>query len=99
MIPRKARRDAAEPEIVSVLKQCGFSVERISEPGKPDLLCGFRGQTFLVECKSGTKGYARHLNKNQQAFADSWRGSPVVILRDAQEAMDWACQVAVETAA
>lgn len=99
MIPRKAKRDAAEPEIVAALRKFGFSVERISEPGKPDLLCGFRGKTILVEVKSGSKGYARQLNKSQQIFADTWRGSPVVVLRSADEAIDFAARMAVETAA
>ena len=96
MIPRRAaKRDAAEPEVVSALRQCGFSVERMDKPC--DLLVGFRRRTFLVEVKSGSKGYGKRLNANQQAFSDVWRGSPVVILRSAQDAMDWAVQVASET--
>lgn len=89
------RRDEAEPEVVSTLKQCGFSVERIDRP--VDLLVGFRRRMWAVEVKSGSKGYGKRLNANQQAFADGWRGPDVVILRDAQEAMDWAVQVSVET--
>ena len=85
-----AKRDASEPEIVSALTQCGFSVERLDTP--VDLVVGFRGRTFLVECKSGN----RKLNGNQVDFVSRWRGSEVVILRDAQEAIDWAVQVASE---
>lgn len=85
------KRDASEPEIVSALLQCGFSVERLDRP--VDLLVGFRGRTFVVECKVDGK----KLNKNQSDFVAGWRGSEVVILRSAQEAIDWACQVAVET--
>lgn len=85
-----AKRDVVEPEIVSALQQCGFSVHRLDTP--VDLLVGFRGRTWLVECKSGHKGYAKSLNKNQQEFADVWRGSPVIVLRDAQEAIDWAVE-------
>jgi hypothetical protein len=85
------KRDISEPEIVSALTKCGFTVERLDTPC--DLLCGFRGRTFLVECKSGKK----KLNDNQERFISGWRGSDVVVLRNAQEAIDWAVQVAVET--
>lgn len=90
------RRDAAEPEIVSTLKQCGFSVFRMDQPA--DLLVGFRRRMWLVEAKTGHKGYGKSLNGNQQAFADVWRGPEIVILRDAQEAMDWAVMISQEAA-
>lgn len=86
------RRDAAEPEVVSTLQSCGFSVVRIDRP--VDLLVGFRRRMWAVEVKSSDKGYGKRLNTNQQAFADGWRGPDVVILRNAQEAMDWAVEVA-----
>lgn len=95
---RAAKRDVSEPEIVNTLMDAGFTVHRLNGVGVPDLLCGFRSRTWLVECKSSHKGYGKSLNPNQQRFADNWRGSPVVILRNGQEAMDWACQMAVETA-
>ena len=91
------KRDAAEPEVVSTLLQCGFSVERVDKP--VDLLVGFRGRMWPVEVKSGHTGYAKRLNKNQQEFADKWRGPAVVILRSAQDAMDWAVSVASGEAA
>lgn len=81
------KRDVSEPEIVSALTRCGFSVERLDRP--VDLLVGWRGRCFLVECKTGR----RKLNANQRDFTDTWRGPPVVILRDAQEAIDWAVQI------
>lgn len=84
------KRDASEPEIVSTLLQCGFSVERIDTP--VDLICGWRGRTFLVECKvEGAK-----LNKKQTDFAWRWRGQ-FVVLRSAQDAIEFAVQVAAET--
>jgi hypothetical protein len=89
------KRDAAEPEVVSTLIQCGFSVERIDRP--VDLLVGLRSRCWLIEVKSSDKGYGKRLNANQQAFADTWRGPDVVILRSAQDAMDWAVQMAAET--
>jgi hypothetical protein len=88
---RAAKRDAAEPEIVSTLQQCGFSVYRLDQP--VDLLVGHRGRNYLVEVKTGTKGYGKGLNENQQQFDDNWRGSRVVTLHSAQDAMDWAVAV------
>ena len=97
MIPRRAaKRDASEPEIVSALIQCGFSVERMDKP--TDLLVGFRRRCWLVECKSSDKGYGKDLNENQKQFAAKWRGPEIVILRSAQDAIDWAVQVASEAA-
>lgn len=87
---RAAKRDISEPEIVSTLEQCGFSVCRISQENVPDLLCGFRGRTYLIECKTG-KG---KLTVGQARFIEEWRGHPVQVLRDAQEAMDWAVEIA-----
>ena len=85
---RAAKRDISEPEIVSTLERCGFSVFRMDQP--VDLLVGFRGQTYLVECKTG-KG---KLTVGQAQFIEQWRGHPVQVLRDAQEAMDWAVEIA-----
>lgn len=95
-MPRhKAKRDVTEREIVKALEQCGFSVHRMDTP--VDLLVGFRGRCWLVECKSGDKGYGKALNQKQKDFDNTWRGPRVVILRSAQEAMDWAVEVASKT--
>lgn len=94
---RNPKRDTAEPEIVNALTQCGFSVYRLNTP--VDLLVGFRGKTWPVEVKSGHKGYGKALNEAQQKFADEWKGTPVVVLHDAQEAIDFAVSVAAGEAA
>jgi len=86
-----AKRDASEPEIFQVLRKFGFSIEPMDKP--VDALVGFRGRTFLVEIKTGRKGYGKALNKNQQEFADTWRGSQVVVLHDVQEATAWAVAI------
>lgn len=88
------KRDIAEPEVVKTLRKCGFSVERIDRP--VDLLVGVprTRRTYLVEVKTGK----RKLNENQREFVDVWRGSEIVTLRDAQEAMDWAVMVSQEAA-
>jgi len=90
------KRDLSEPEIVQTLEQCGFSVVRLDTP--VDLLVGFRGRCWLVECKSSDKGYGKTLNANQSEFDAGWRGPKIVILRSAQDAMDWAVEVASNTA-
>lgn len=87
MIRRKAKRDASEPEIVNALRASGAYVWRLDQP--VDLLIGFQDQMFIAECKTG-KG---KLNKNQIEFIEQWKGPPVVILRTAEDALDWLCEI------
>ena len=92
-MPRhNAKRDASEPAIVAVLERVGFSVYRLDRP--VDLLCGFRGRNYLVEVKTGTKGYAKGLNANQQSFAEDWRGSPVFTLHSVDDAVSFSQAIA-----
>lgn len=90
-----AKRDKSEPGIVKVLRQCGFSVELTDRP--TDALLGFRGVMWAAEFKTGRKGYGKSLNANQQAFADGWRGPPVVVLHDEQEALEWAMSISSQS--
>jgi hypothetical protein len=90
------KRDAVEREVFDALRDCGFSVEPLDRPC--DALVGYRRRMWLVECKTGDKGYGKALNANQQKFADNWRGPPIVILRSATDAIDWAVQVSQEAA-
>lgn len=87
-----AKRDRSESGIVKVLRQCGFCVELMDTP--VDALVSFRGRMWLVEIKTGRKGYGKALNANQQSFADRWKGPPIVILHDEQQALDWAVEMA-----
>lgn len=91
MARRNAKRDAAEPDIVKTLEAFGMSVFLLHEP--TDAIVGYRGITYVVEFKSGRKGYGAALNDNQQAFADAWRGSAVVTLHGVDDAVAWAQQV------
>jgi hypothetical protein len=88
------KRDTSESDVVKTLRKCGFSVERIDTP--VDLIVGVprTRRTYLVEVKTGK----RKFNENQRDFSDAWRGSEIVTLRDAQEAMDWAVMVSQEAA-
>ncbi|RKH08717.1 VRR-NUC domain-containing protein [Corallococcus sp. CA047B] len=47
-----AQRDDAEPAVAQALQLAGWTVERVSAPGFPDLLCCRRGQVVLLEVKS-----------------------------------------------
>lgn len=85
------KRDESEPEIVSALEQYGFSVVRLDKP--VDLLVGFRGRCWLIEAKTGAKGYGKGLNDNQVAFAATWNGPEIVILRNQAEALNWAAGI------
>jgi len=87
-----AQRDASEKSIVDFLEGFGFSIYRLDKP--VDLLCGFRGRNYLVEVKTGTKGYGKGLNANQQSFADDWRGSPVFTLHSVDDAVAFSQSVA-----
>lgn len=64
-----ARVDANQDQIVSALRAAGASVWIIGLP--VDLLVGFRGHTFLMEVKDGSK---RRLTKLQADFFESWTG-------------------------
>jgi Holliday junction resolvase len=81
------RRDSTHKEIREELRALGASVVDTGDVGHdfPDFVVGFAGSTFLVEAKSA-KGEA---SEGQETFAQSWRGSPVVLLRSRVEAREW----------
>lgn len=83
------RTDSNQREIVSALRQMGYSVAITSSVGDgfPDLVVGKAGATWLIELKSSRKaGYTEH----QTVFMRIWTGSPVVRLNSLEEAIDWA---------
>lgn len=83
------RTDANQREIVSALRQMGFSVEITSGLGNgfPDLVVGKPGRVWLVECKSSAKaGYT----EAQIEFRKRWTGAAPVRLNSLEEAIDWA---------
>lgn len=90
-------RDKNEGVIVEALVKAGASVTKIGDMGTPDLLVGFRGQTFLIEVKnpdskggsanhnsSGGRGY---LTKAQVKFWDGWKGASPSIVMTPEEAL------------
>ena len=65
-----ARVDANQEQIVSALRGAGAYVWIIGLP--VDLLVGYKGHTFLVEIKDGSK---KRLTKLQADFFENWSGS------------------------
>lgn len=82
----RIRRDQNEPGIVDALRRAGAIVQRITADNVPDLLVGFRGQTYLLEVKSGNND----LSDGQAQWMLEWRGGPcctVWCVADALEAI------------
>ena len=82
--------DENQSDIVAALRAIGATVRVISQgDGIPDLLVGFRGQTFLLEVKDGKKPpSARKLTPAEQKFFDDWRGGMLVIVNSVEEAIE-----------
>jgi Holliday junction resolvase len=74
-IPR--RRDANEQSIVDAFTALGWSVQRISAKGAPDLVCARGQKVVFVEVK-GAKG---KLTKDQVTWHANWRGPKPIIVR------------------
>lgn len=77
-----ARVDANQDQIVSALRAAGASVWIIGLP--VDILVGYKGRTFLVEIKSGSK---KRLTKLQTDFFESWSGGTLLRVNDAEGAL------------
>lgn len=67
-----ARVDANQDQVVSALRAAGAYVWIIGLP--VDLLVGYKGHTFLMEVKDGSK---KRLTKLQEAFFENWCGATV----------------------
>lgn len=80
---RAANVDTSQREIVRALRDIGASVQITSMVGKgfPDLVVGWRGRSFLLECKTG----ADKLNAMQRDWHATWAGH-VAIVRTPEEA-------------
>jgi hypothetical protein len=78
-----AKRDDNEPKIIQALEAVGASVQRLSEQGCPDILVGYRRQTYLLEIKKG-KG---KLNDGQALWHRLWRGLPVGVVYTVEDAL------------
>lgn len=79
---RAARIDANQPEIVKALRDVGASVQSIASIGQgcPDLLVGYREQTFVMEVKDGAKPPSeRKLTDDERDWHADWRGQLVIV--------------------
>jgi Holliday junction resolvase len=70
---RAKRIDENQHDIVRALRRIGCSVYITSGLGHdfPDLVVGFRGANYLVECKRSEKA---RLTQGQKRFFDHWLG-------------------------
>ena len=87
---RAAKVDANQSQIVAALRDVGASVQPLHAVGQgcPDLLVGFRGQCFTLECKDGSlPPSARKLTEAQKWWHMNWRGH-VVVVKSVDEALE-----------
>lgn len=95
---RPAHRDASEPAIIKALRAVGASVWPISGKDVPDLIVGYRGQTFLLEVKTRGKEYTDKrngktykrdgvLSDGQKKFFEAWRGGKACEVFTPEEAL------------
>ena len=87
---RAAKVDANQGVIVDALRKAGAFVEPMHAVGSgfPDLCVGYRGETHLLEVKDGRKPpSARGLTDMQIRWHALWRGRPVQIVNDVNEAL------------
>jgi hypothetical protein len=78
----RGRTDANQEEIRSALRQGGATVQSIAYIGcgVPDLLVGFRGKNFLLECKDGTQKPSRQrLTEFERNWHATWRGQVITV--------------------
>ena len=88
---RAAKTDANQSAIVQALRAIGASVQSLAAVGDgvPDLLVGYRGRTFLLECKDGDKvPSARKLTPDQERWHAAWRGEAVIVVNSVDEALE-----------
>jgi Holliday junction resolvase len=77
---RRAASDGNQPEIVAALRKCGATVVTCHAVGQgfPDLVVGYRGDTYMIEVKDPTQPKHRHeLTPAQVEFHGAWRGKPI----------------------
>lgn len=82
-----ANIDANQPAIVGALRAVGASVTHTHMVGRgfPDIVCGFRGLTFLLEIKDGSKPPSRRkLTEVEREWHAAWRGHVAVVENEAE---------------
>ena len=82
--------DDNQAEIVRWLRAAGATVQSLAAigAGVPDLLVGYRRQSFLLEIKDGSKTPSqRRLTPAQVAWHRTWVGLPVAVVECAEDAL------------
>ena len=75
--------DANQRFIRAELLKAGATVTDLSAVGKgcPDLLVGYKGRTYLLECKDGRVAKShRKLTPDQVVWHESWQGEKAHIV-------------------
>jgi len=91
-------KDTAHKPVVTALRAIGATVQALHGKDVPDLLVGYRGQTFLLEVKTAGaetldkrngRTYRRttQLSEGQREWAERWRGGPVAVVHTPEEAI------------
>ena len=87
---RAAKTDANQAAIVAALRAAGATVESLHRVGGgvPDILVGYRGRSYPVEIKDGSKPpSARTLTPDQVRWHAAWKGD-VYVVESVAEALD-----------
>ena len=74
---RAANVDSNQPEIVAALRAVGATVQPLHSVGQgcPDLAVGFRGITYMIEVKDGSRSPShRALTEPQVKWHGGWKG-------------------------
>jgi Holliday junction resolvase len=81
-------KDASQDGIIAALQEAGCTVQDLCRFGDvPDLLVGYHGRNYLIECKPA-EGDKRQLNLNpkQAEWHEKWRGQ-VAVAHTPEEAL------------
>ena len=82
-MPRyNAKADLTQAAIVQAVKRAGATVQHLHTVGQgcPDLLIGYRGKNYLLECKPNIGSpSARKLRPNQTEWHAGWKGTVAVV--------------------
>jgi hypothetical protein len=87
---RASKVDANQDQIVSVLRAYGATVQSLSTVGNgcPDLLVGYKNQTFLMEIKDGQKVPSKkQLNDLQVKWHSNWNGGTLALVDSPESAL------------
>src|SRR5690348_8366364 len=79
---RDAKVDDNQRLIVAGLRRAGVSVQVLSRVGEgcPDLACGHRGKTFMLEVKDPKRPPSgRKLTPDQETWHARWKGHVAVV--------------------